>query len=329
VSARLALAYGGVDYLDRTQALASGEVRPLGVELNFQSLPISELFRRVCQHAEFDAAELSLSSYMIMRARGDERFVAIPVFPARAFRQRQIYVGAGSGIKRPEDLAGRTVGLREYQITAAVWIRAFLQHDYGVEPSSIRWRYGGVETSSWAERLEHPTPQGIELERIPPDRSLVEMLEHGELDALAATHAPKAFLEGRPWIRRLFPDYRPVEEDYFRRTGLFPIMHTVVIRRDVYDEHRWFATSLLNAFEEAKAVGQRRLRDMDVLAVSDPWWEPELERVDALFAGDPFPYGYARNEAALGALTQYSYEQGLSPRRLDPRELFAPETLET
>jgi 4,5-dihydroxyphthalate decarboxylase len=326
---RLPLSFGGVDYLDRTHALAVGEVTPLGVDLNFQTLPISELFRRMSRHAEFDAAELSLSTYMIMRSHGDDRFVAIPVVPARAFRQRQLYVGASSGIEKPEDLAGKTVGLREYQITASLWIRAFLQHDYGVDPGSVRWRYGGVEAPYWAERLEHPTPPGIELERIPADRSLVDLLEAGELDALAATHAPRRFREGSPKIRRLFPDYRPVEEDYFRRTGLFPIMHTVVIRRDVYETNRWLAVSLLRAFEESKAIGRKRTHDMDVLAVSDPWWEPELEGVDALFGGDPFPYGLSANLATLEAVTQYSFEQGLSSRKLEPAELFAPETLDT
>jgi len=326
---RLKLAFGGVDYLDRTHALAAGEVAPLGVELNFQTLAISELFRRMCQHAEFDAAELSMSSYMIMRARGDDRFVAIPVFPARAFRQRQLYVRADSGIERPEDLVGKRIGLREYQITAALWTRAFLQHDYGVEPRSIRWRYGGVETPYWVERLEHSPPAGIEIERIPADRSLSELLEAGELDALALTHAPRLFREGSAKIRRLFPYYRPVEEEYFRRTGLFPIMHTVVIRRELYEANRWLATSLLRAFEESKAIGRRRTHDMDVLAVSDPWWEPELAAVDELFGGDPFPYGFAANVATLEAMTQYSYEQGLSARKLDPRELFAPETLES
>jgi 4,5-dihydroxyphthalate decarboxylase len=326
---RLPLSFGGVTYLDRTLALAAGEVAPAGVDLNFQSLPISELFRRMSRHAEFDAAEFSMSTLMVMRAAGDDRFVAIPVFPARAFRQRQLYVNPAGGIERPEDLSGRKVGLREYEITAALWIRAFLQHDHGVEPMSIRWRFGGVETPYWAERHEHPPPPGVELERIPADRSLLEMLEAGELDALALTQAPSAFREGAPWIRRLFPDYRPVEEDYFRRTGFFPIMHTIVIRRDVYEANRWLATSLLRAFEDSKAWGRRRVRDLDVLAVSDPWWEPELDSVDAVFGGDPFPYGFSANLAILEAMTQFSFEQGLSARKLDPAELFAPETLDT
>jgi 4,5-dihydroxyphthalate decarboxylase len=325
---RLPLSLGCAVYLDRTLALATGEVTPMGVDLNFQPMAISELFRRMTRHAEFDAAELSLSTLMIMRSSGDDRFVAIPVFPARAFRQRQLYVNPESGIERPEDLAGKRVGLREYQITAALWMRAFLQHDFGVEPSSIHWRYGGVETPYWAERLEHATPAGVDLQRIPPDRSLVGMLEAGELDALALTHAPKSFHEGSPKIRRLFPDYRPVEQDYFRRTGYFPIMHTVVVRRDVYEANRWVATSLLRAFQEAKEAGRRRVRDMDILAVSDPWWETELEAVDEVFGGDPFPYGFAANANILEAATQYSFEQGLSQRKLDPAELFAPETFE-
>ena len=182
---RLPLAYGGIDYLDRTHALATGEVSPLGVELNFQSMAISELFRRMCRHAEFEAAELSLSTTIVMHSQGDDRFVAIPVFPARAFRQRQLYVRADSELEKPEDLAGKRVGLREYTriIAAALWIRAFLQHDYGVAPESIDWFYGGVETPYWAERLEHPAPPGVRLERIPADRSLSDLIVAGELDA--------------------------------------------------------------------------------------------------------------------------------------------------
>ncbi len=326
---RLNLAFGGIDYLDRTHALATGAVQPVGVDLNFQALAISDLFRRMARYAEFDAAEFSMSTYMLMRSRGDDRFIGIPVFPARAFRQRQIYVNADSGIDHPEDLRGRTVGLREYQITAALWMRAFLEHDYGVEPASIRWRYGGVEAPYWAERLEHETPPGVELERIPPGRSLVEMLVSDELDAIAATHAPRLFEQRSPKLRRLFPDYRPVEEDYFRRTGLFPIMHTVVIRRDIYEQNRWLAASLLSAFEDAKAKGKAIVRDLDVLAVSDPWWEPELAAIDELFGGDAFPYGLSANLHVLETMTQYSFEQGLSPRKLDPKELFAAETWDT
>ena len=321
------LRFNGVAY-DRTLPLISGEVQPEGIELDYVVDLPNPIFRRMFATDEFDASELSSSNFIIERARGDRRFVALPIFPSRCFRHNGIYVNVNAGIERPEDLRGKRMGIPEYFQTANFWIRAFLQHDYGVEPSSIQWRYGGVETPYWAERLEHPTPPGIDLQRIPADRSLVQMLEAGELDALALTHSPKLFVDASPKIRRLFPDYRPVEEDYFRRTGFFPIMHTVVIRRDVYEANRWVATSLLRAFQEAKEVGRRRMRNMDVLAVSDPWWETELEAVDSVFGGDAFPYGFAANASILEAMTQFSSEQGLSQRKLDPAELFAPETLD-
>jgi 4,5-dihydroxyphthalate decarboxylase len=325
----LDLTFGGIDYLDRTHALATGQIKPEGIELDWQVDRIGEIFRRMSQDAEFHASELSLSTYMIMRARGDDRFVGIPVFPARAFRQRHIYVGTNSGIETPQDLVGRTVGVIEYQITAALWIRAFLEHDYGVRPGDLRWRQGGHDEPHWRPRLEHDLPADVELEQIPADKSLVGMLEAGELDALATTFPPAPFRAGSPAIRRLFPDYRPVELDYFHRTGFFPIMHLVVVRRDVHEEHPWVARSLYDAFVAAKEAGRRRLRHLDELAVSDPFWEERLVEIETVFGGDAFPYGYGANEATVEAMTRYSYEQGLAARKLDPAELFAPEFLTT
>jgi 4,5-dihydroxyphthalate decarboxylase len=324
------LSFGGVDYLDRTHALATGEVGFEGVTLEFESLAVSELFRRMClDEPLYDAGEMSLSTYMIMRSNGDDRYVGIPVFPARAFRHRQIYVNADAGIASPADLAGRRVGLREYQVTAALWMRGFLQHDHGVDPATIHWHYGGMDSPVWHERMQHALPPSISIERIPADRYLSEMLERGDLDAVLATHRPRPFEEGSPKVRRLFPDYVEVEADYYRRTGFHPIMHTVVVRREVYEANRWLAEAIYQGFEAAKRVGAARVRDFDILAVSDPWWEGEIERIDRLFGGDAYPYGLAANLATLEAATLYSFEQGLSARKLDPRELFVEELWST
>ncbi len=326
---RLALTLAGVDYLDRTGPLVHGEVVPEGIDLNYIVLNIGELFRRASQHTEFDACEFSLSTYMVMRSRGDDRYIGIPVFPARAFRHRAIYVNPESGIETPEDLDGRSVGCREYQQSASMWARAILQHDHGVLPENVHWRYGGIESSIWLERLEHELPPHIRYDRISADKSLIGMLEANELDAVITPATPKRFREGSPLIRRLFQEYETVERAYWERTGVFPIMHLIVIRKDVYEANRWIATSLVRAFEQAKQAGLAKLRHPDILAVGDPWWESEWEEVDITFGGDAFPYGFEANLKTLEAATLYSYEQGLSPRKLDPEELFAPEVLDT
>ncbi len=325
--AKLKLTYAGQIYLDRTMPLRTGEVSPEGIDLNYLIVPVGDLFRRTCQNAEFEAAELSLSSYMLMRSRGDDRYIAVPVFPSRNFRHNGVYVNTRAGIERPQDLIGKNVGVTEYQMTAALWIRAFLQYDYGVTPQSIHWWKGGLTTPFHTDRLAHDTPPGVQLDPIPSDQSLEGMLDSGGLDALVTPSPPLPFRAGSPNIRRLFPDYWQVEREYFQRTGCFPIMHTVVVRRDVYEANRWVPRTLFEAFTESKRLGMMRLREVGQLAVSIPWLATQLEEVDRIFDGDAFKYGFDANLSTLESMTQYSYEQGLSKRKLDPRELFAPETL--
>lgn len=322
------LTYAGLSYFDRTVALQTGAVRPNGVALNFVEISsVGEFFYRQARFAEFDVAEFSLSTHIMLTSQGDDRFVGIPVFPSRTFRHAQVYVRDDAGIDRPEDLAGRRIGILEYQMTAALWIRAFLQHDYGVTPDQVHWLTGGLRTPMFQERVDRNPPEGVRLERIPADETLEAMLERGEVDGLVSAVPPLAFQRQGSGIRRLFPDFRAVEADYYRRTGFFPIMHTVALRRDVYEQRRWLARSMLDAFQEAKEQGLRRLRYVGSLAVVLPWLAAELAEVDELFDGDPYPYGFAPNRAILEAVTQYSYEQGLSDRKVEPEELFAPETL--
>jgi 4,5-dihydroxyphthalate decarboxylase len=324
--ADLSLTYGGYLYLDRTRALQTGQVKPAGIDLRVQVVEIGELFRRMAQHVEFDVAEMSMSTYMIMRGQGDDRLIGIPVFLSRAFRHSMIFVNSHAGIDRPADLKGKNVGVPEYQMTAAVWIRAFLEHDYGVKPSDIRWWYGGIESPGYTERREHEAPPDVHLEQIPDDKALVPMLDSGELDAYVTAANPKPFRERSPNVRRLFPDYRAVEADYYRRTGFFPIMHLVCIRRELYEANRWIAASLLDAFVESKRLGMERLRQVGALPVAIPWLGADIEELDELFGGDAFAYGFKQNRATLEALTDYSHSQGLTPRRFTPEELFAPET---
>lgn len=325
---RYSLTYAGGRYFDRTVALETGEVRPDGIELNYVTVDTTQLFYRMARHAEFQASEMSASTYLMMRSRGDDRLIAIPVFPSRAFRHSQVYVNLNSGISRPADLVGKKVAVDEYQMTSALWIRAFLQHDYAVTPDMIDWWMGGLTTPHFEERLAHKLPRGVSLSRIPSDKSIEGMLGAGELDAFVTGAVPHLFHQPSSPIGRLFPDYRKVEEDYFHRTRLFPIMHVVVLRRDVYEAHRWVAASLLDAFERAKAAGYHRLVDLSALSIMHPWIGGEMDALRLDFGGNPFTYGFQQNLGVLEALTQYSYEQGLSVRKLDPQELFAEETLQ-
>jgi 4,5-dihydroxyphthalate decarboxylase len=288
-----------------------------------------DLFYRQARFAEYDLAEMSLSTYATMLGQGNNSLIAIPVFPSRHFRLGNIYVHRDSGIDRPEDMIGKNVGILEYQMTAAVWLRGFLAHEFDVYPRDIHWWSGGLVQPGHVERLRHEIGEGVEVREIPSDRTLEGMLEQGELDALMSVKPPAGFAaDGSGTVRRLFRDYRKREEEYFARTGIFPIMHTVVIRRALYDQHRWIALSLLRAFEAAKGAGMARMREFHCLAIGHPWLEDEIELLDSMFDGDPFPYGFERNRQTLATFTRYLEEQGLCRSALPPEQLFCPETLQ-
>ena len=318
---RLALTLACWDY-DRTLALRVGEVRPEGIDLTYFCLPPEQTFFRQLRNQEFDASEMSLSSYMIARSRGATPFIAIPVFPSRIFRHSCIFVNARAGIRRPEDLAGRRVGVPHYQMTAAVWVRGFLRHDYGVPPEAIQWVEAG-EVGDGRDPLASllDDPHG-------PGERLAAMLEAGSIDALITTYLPASFRRGSPAVRRLFPDPRRVEEEYFRRTGIFPIMHTVVLREELHARHPWVAESLCKAFEEAKERAWRRLYDINALAATLPWLVTEVERTRELMGEDFWPYGVEPNRRTLETLTRYLVEQKLAERQLPLEELFVAHTPE-
>jgi len=303
---------------DRTHALSDGTVLPEGMELNYVPMRPAETFWRMLNNEEFDASEMSLSSYTILRSQGDERFIALPVFPSRIFRQSCLYVNSRSGIRRPEDLKGRRLGAADYQMTAAVWTRGFLQHEYGVLPEDLNWVVGAPVRSG--VRI----PERIRIENIGPDRSLDAMLENGELDALVGVTFPRSFLAGSRRVRRLFPDYRRIEEAYFRRTGIFPIMHTVVLRSSLFEAEPWVAISLYKAFVQAKQINDRLLYDTDALHASLPWLIDEIERSRRVFGRDVWDYSIEGSRPTLEALVQYLDEQGLSARKMSVEELFVP-----
>jgi 4,5-dihydroxyphthalate decarboxylase len=314
------------DY-DRTAALADGRVRIDGVDLTYLTLRVEETFLRMIAHREFDIAEMSLSSYTMSKFR-DDAFVALPVFPSRVFRHASIYVTGASGIREPKDLIGKRVGVPEYQMTAAVWIRGILADEYGVPVPSVSYFTGGEEQPGRAEKPGLRLPPEIKVQPIPTDRSLSEMLGSGELDALYTAQAPST-LGKNGLVHRLFDDYVAAEQAYYRRTQLFPIMHTIVLRRELYERHRWLAVEVYKAFVRAQAIAYENLRHTGVTKTMLPWMPAYAEATRALMGEDFWPYGLEKNQKTLETFLRYHYEQGLAPRRLEPHDLFAPETLES
>jgi 4,5-dihydroxyphthalate decarboxylase len=326
--ADLTLSLGGCDYWDRTHGLIDGTIKPTGIELTYLVTPLQDLFRRMVQHEEFDAAEMSMSTYIALVANGDRRFVGIPVFPSRNFRHSYLFVNAKAGIETPADLRGRRIGVPEYQMTAALWIRSILQHDFDVHPRDMLWSTGGLRMPGYVERAHVDLPDDIDLRVIDPAQTLEGLLDAGELDALISPVRPQSLVDGAGLVRRMFPDYREVEKDYYRRTNIFPIMHTVVMRREVYEANRWVPASLFEAFELAKRRGRERLLVTGPLAVALPWIPADLEEIDEVFGGqDPWVYGIEANRHVLNAMVEMSVEQGLASRRVSVEDLFVPECL--
>jgi 4,5-dihydroxyphthalate decarboxylase len=312
---------------DRTRALADGRVRVDGVDLNYLSLPVEETFFRMLRYREFDAAEMSLSSYVMSLFSDDPPpFVAIPVFPSRSFRHSCIFVNRKSGIREPRDLIGKKVGSPEYQLTAPVWIRGILSDEYAVPVSGPRYFTGGQEEPGRIEKMKVSLPSEVRVEAIPPGKTLSQMLDAGEIDALYTPRIPSTFLNGSGRVVRLFENHSEVEKAYFRKTQIFPIMHTVVIRRDVYQKHPWVAQSLYKAFRKAQQETYKDLYEAAALKVMLPWLLQHVEETREIMGQDFWPYGFEPNIKTLETFLRYSYEQGLSKRPLQPRELFAAET---
>jgi len=315
------------DY-DRTRALADGRVPVDGVDLNYIPLPVEETFFRMLRFREFDAAELSLSSYSVSLLREDPAFIAIPVFPSRFFRHSCIFVSAASGIQSPAELKGKRIGVPEYQMTAPVWIRGILQDEYGLDPASVIHLTGGEEEPGREEKLKLNLPERFKLQPIGPEQTLSRMLAEGEIDALFTARAPSTFYTQPDRVRRLFPDFVAAEREYYTRTKIFPIMHVIVLRRDVYRANPWVAQSLYKAFEAAKRITYHDLSITAALKTSLPWQTAAVEEAVRLLGADWWSYGFAENRHVLDVFLRYHHSQGLSHRRLQPEELFAPETLE-
>jgi 4,5-dihydroxyphthalate decarboxylase len=315
---RLTLACGPYD---RTQAIRDGAIKPEGIALNYVALQPAEIFWRMLQYQEFDASEMSLSNYITLVSRGNAPFVAIPAFPSRVFRHGYFFVNTEKGIERPSDLVGKRGGVPEYSQTAAVYMRGLLEHEYGVKPSQVEW------IQSRTDRLAHGLPPDVHVTPAPAGVELSDMLERGEIDFLMTANNPVSFRRGAPNVRRLFPNYRELEQDYYRRTKIYPIMHTVAIRRDVYERDPWVAQSLYQAFCAAKERCYRLLLETGSPKASFAWLQPMIEEEQAIIGRDWYPYGIEQNRESLEALLQYTHEQGLTERRVAIEELFAPSTL--
>ena len=321
--ADLKLSFACWDY-DRTRPLMDGRVKPEGIELDIHILRPRETFQRMLDNKEFQASEMSLASYTALKGRGECPFVAVPAALSRIFRHSCIYVRPGAGIAAPQDLRGKRVGTSQWSATALVFMRGMLQDDYGVKSEDMRWFMGGLNSFVEPPLIALDLPSRFKLDFLAAGQSLEQMFAAGELDALLSIYMPKLFVDGSPAIARLFPNYKKVEQDYYRRTRIFPIMHTVVLREDVYRAHPWAARSIYEALIQARDIAVDGLYDSDALRVALPWLLDHVEETRRVFGLDYWAYGLEASRPTYEAIGRYVFEQGLSPRAVTADELFAP-----
>ena len=325
--AKIRLTLACWDY-DRTRALQDGRVEVEGVDLTYLPLRVEETFWRMLRYGEFDVAEMSMGSFLMARDKGAPRLIGIPVFPSKTFRHSCIYINTDSGIQKPADMSGKRVGVPEYQITMATWARGILQHEYGVAPEKMKWFTGGEEHPGRQDKVRHNLPPNIDIQAIPADKTLSGMLERGEIDAMISAHMPSPFVRRHPKVHRLIANFREVEQEYFQRTKIFPIMHTLVIREEVYEKQPWIAQSLFKAFDESKRLCKEAMYEFSALKYMLAWSIDEMEKEREILGDDPWAYGLEPNRGTLETLIQYTYEQGLISKRFEVESLFAKSTLE-
>lgn len=320
---KLQISFAGCSY-DRLNPIINGRVPVEGCDVNFFALRPEELFPRVYQTQDFDVTELSASSHILTSLRGDSHYLGVPAFVSRVFRHGDIYIRTDRGIRSPEDLRGKLVGVPEYQMTAALWIRGILSDEYNVKTSEIRWRNGGLQRPGREERTPISLPSTIELKTIPADKTLSGMLADGEIDALITAVRPLCFIQGGPNVGRLFPEFRSAEEAYYRKTGMFPIMHMMGVRRSLADANPWLPGSILKACLQARKVALEEIKSTGMFYAMLPWLSDDLARAQAVMGPDMWPYGVNSNRNELEAMLRWSFEQGLAPRQGSLQEIFAP-----
>ena len=306
---------------DRMQALYTGEVKPEGIDLTFR---IEDFPRKLFDHAmgtqEFDVCEMSSSDYITRTSAGSCPFVAIPVFPSKMFRHAMIAINRRSGIRKPKDLEGKRVGVMRYTMTAAIWQRGHLQNDYDVDLSKIHWVEGAINTSG-SHGVPTIIPPGTSFERNESGKSMSDLLAEGKVDATIGTHLPNSRFTS-PDVVRLFPDFKEVEKEYYKRTGIFPIMHLVAIKRDVYEKNPFIAQSLYRAFCESKKAAITKMRNYSALRYMLPWLPAELDELNEVFGDDPWTYGLDEARTNLGTLMTYMVQQRMLKAPIPVENLF-------
>jgi len=319
--------------LDRVEALISEKVQVEGCETEFEIAAIGDMNTDVFSGSQSrEVTEIGLHPYMLAYANeGFRDYSLLPVFPLRAFRHKSIFINTDSGIKKPEDLRGKKVATPGFSSTSLTWLRGIVEHEYGVKPEEIKWVVSAKDSSAEAagkvSKQESMIPKGLTVTKGPSGKDESDLLESGEVDALFHAAEPRAYLQGHPKVARLFSDYRKTERDYFKRTGIFPIMHAVAIRNSTVKANPWLPEAVFNAYSEAKQMMYDQLRKMGWATISLPWVSQEIEETRKLMGDNFWPYGIETNRKALESLFQYSYEQGLSSRKLTIEEVFVPESL--
>ena len=320
--------------LDRVEALIDGRVQVEGCDIKFEPLGIGDINTNVFSGPQtLDVTEIGLHPFMLAYANdGFREYSLLPIFPLRVFRHKSIFIRTDRGIKGPEDLRGKKVATPGFSSTSLTWLRGIVQHEYGVKPEEIQWVQSSKDSSAKAagkvSKQESMVPKGLSVSKGPEGKDESDLLESGDVDALFHAAEPRAYVEGHPKVARLFPDFRKTERSYYKKTGIFPIMHAVVIRNTLVDQHPWLAKAVFDAYSKAKIMMYGHLRKVGWATISLPWVAQEIEETRALMGDNFWPYGIAPNRKALEALFQYSHEQGLATRRLTIEELFHPSSLE-
>jgi 4,5-dihydroxyphthalate decarboxylase len=320
---KLRLNFAASDY-DHFRDLVDGTVSVEGVDLNCLRLSIEETFARFVSFQEWEVSEMSFGKFVSFISQDNGKAIGLPVFPSRVFRQSSIYVREDSPLKGPEDLAGKKIGIPEWAQTAAIYTRGWLVDQIGIPLTDIEWFQSGVNQAGREEKVKLKLPKGFKLTPV-TDKSLTEMLLNGDIDAAATAHAPQPFEDGDPSIKRLIPNYRDVEEAFFKETNIFPIMHLIAIRRDIYEANPWVAMNLYKAFIKAKDNSVRRSLEITATRYPFAWCYDSAEKTKEIFGEDSFPYGLEPNRPTLEAFLKYAYDQGICHRKVTPEELFPPE----
>jgi 4,5-dihydroxyphthalate decarboxylase len=331
-SGKLALKVAGYK-LDRVDALIDGRVQIEGCDMQFEPASIGDINTNVFSGPQsYDVTEIGLHPYMLAYANdGFRGYSLIPVFPLRLFRHKSIFIRTDRGISKPEDLRGKKVATPGFSSTSLTWLRGIVQHEYGVKPEEIQWIVSSKDSSAKAagkvSKQENVVPKGLSVSKGPAGEDESDLLESGEVDALFHAAEPRAYVEGYPKVARLFPDFRKTERAYFAKTGIFPIMHAVAIRKDIIERNPWLPKAVFNAYSQAKQLMYDHLKKMAWVTISLPWIAQEIEETRGLMGDNFWPYGITPNRKTLETLFQYSYEQGLAERKLKIEELFHPSTM--